>query len=160
MTDRVMEGLRPLLTPANKKALMVVVGGLLAVPVLFGVFFLGKLLWIEATKERPKFSTGTVIERSFVPAHWETEFQYRYTGQTCTYDSQTNSNRCESDYDLVPVQVHKADDWNIQIQNCAVQKKDGTFWMDKQGNNKCFSKWIDVSQTEYNRFNIGKEWLG
>lgn len=133
-----------------------VVGGIIVgLLLLFVLIIGGKAVFHEITKERPHYNTGTVIEREYVPAHTDLVPQQQYVGEDCSYDSYTKSESCSARYITVFVNEFVPDDWNIRIENCHVLHKNGDLWVDKQGNAKCFHKWIDVDHETYNSFKIG-----
>lgn len=139
----------------NYTRYLVVGVGALVVLVLLG--FGAKAAFHEITKERPHFSTGTVINRDYSPAHTEQRSRRQYAGEDCHTDYQGHE-ECSSRYITVWYDVYVPDDWDIQIQNCNVSHKDGTQWVDKEGQPKCFKKWIDVDQMSYNATTIGEQW--
>lgn len=123
---------------------------------LFGV--IAKAAWHEATKERPHFSSGKVIERDFTPAHTEMIPQQQYVGETCSSYSNADGSSyrsCSPNYITIMVPNHVPDDWDVRIENCNVFHKDGTQWANKDGSAKCFKKWIDVDESTYNRYAVG-----
>lgn len=133
-----------------------------AILLLLLVGFGAKAAFHEITKERPHFNTGTVINKDFTPAHTDMVPQQQYAGEDCTstYDSYTKSyNRtCSPRYITIWVPVFVPDDWDIEIQNCNVYHKDGRLWVDKDGDAKCFKKWIDVDQTTYSVATMGAKY--
>lgn len=131
---------------------------LLAIGLMSGLFFGIKAIVHEATKERPHFNTGKIMQKDYHAAHYNDWLENRYIGQSCSGSGSTQV--CTSLY--MPVWHHDyvPDSWSIQIENCNVLHKDGRQWVDKQGNNKCFKKWIDVDQTTYNGVNLNEDWNG
>lgn len=133
-------------------------GFVVALGLLTGLFYGCKAVIHQITKERPHFTTGTVLQREFHPAHYDDWIEQRYMGETC---SGSGDNRtCTSIY--MPVYHHDyvPDDWNIQIQNCNVMHKDGSQWVDKHGANKCFKKWVGVTHDQFDSVNVSEEWNG
>lgn len=145
-------------SPQTKKFLFIVgavLGGILGIAVLFvscsaAVKF--------ALKERPSFNVGTVIERDYDHAWTEFGFRQQYSGESCTQIGDVRS--CTPQYITVPYTIHHPEQWDIKIRNCNVAKKDGTIWVDKEGHPKCFTKWVGVDETSYNRVKTGSEWTG
>lgn len=132
------------------KVLGVVVVGLIVITLAgFGA----KAAYHEITKERPHFNTGTIIQKDFDPAHYDDYTTQQYMGQTC-YGSGTTQT-CTDNYMTVYHHDYVPDSWSVRIQNCNVYHKNGSLWVDKRGNAKCFHKWIDVDQSYYRQSHIG-----
>lgn len=136
--------------------------GFVAILLLVVLGFGAKAALHEITKERPHFNTGTVIQKDFTPAHTDMVPQQQYAGEDCTsrYDSYTKSytRSCSPRYITIWVPRYVPDAWDIEIQNCNVYHKDGRLWVDKQGNAKCFKKWISVDQTTYTNYTIKEKY--
>lgn len=137
-----------------------VIGLVVVAAIILGMFFFVKFLVHEATKERPHFNTGTIIQREYNPAHYDDWTEHRWIGQICSGSG--TSRTCIDQYMWVQHHDYVPDDYDIRIENCEVHRKDGTVWVDKHGNAKCFHKWIDVDVTVYHNPNtaMGKIWNG
>lgn len=131
-------------------------GGILVIGILIGIVFGCKAFIHEVTKERPHFNSGKVVNRDFRPSHYDDWMENRWIGEVC-YGSGTNRN-CTQQYMQVWHHDYVPDRWEIQIQNCNVNHKDGTQWVDKTGAAKCFEKWLGVDQNDYNVYTIGKDY--
>lgn len=137
--------------------------GCAGVVVLILLFFGGKALWHEATKERPHFNTGKVVQRDYEAAHNESRTRQVYDGEDCYTTGYGDNQRreCSPSYRTEWYSVYVPASWSIQIENCNVFHKDGTQWVDsKTGSNKCFKKWVDVDETTYNRSALDSQFGG
>lgn len=149
-----MGGLRPaqfLMTYTQyKKLAFIVVIGIVG---LFLAGWLGKVVWHEATKERPHFSSGQIVKKDFDPAHYDDYTTQQYVGESCSGSG--NNRTCTAQYVTVWHHEYVPDRWSVQIKNCNVYHKNGNLWLDKQSNPKCFKKWVGVDGGSYNSYHIG-----
>jgi hypothetical protein len=132
---------------------------LIVVAIIIGlclVGFAGKVIWHEATKERPHFNTGSIVNKNFDPAHYDDYTTQQYVGETC--NGTGASQVCTSNYVTVWHHDYVPDNWSIQIENCNVYHKNGDLWVDKHGNAKCFKKWLDVDHGAYDQYRIGNRY--
>lgn len=132
--------------------------GLAIIAALVGIGFGCAAFIHEATKERPNFNTGQVVDRHYSPAHTDLIPQLQYAGESCYYNSSSKSNSCTPQYRTVLIPIFVSDKWSIQIKNCSVFKKDQTQWVNKDGSPACFTKWITVDQTQYDQIQLGEQW--
>lgn len=108
--------------------------------------------------ESAKFDSGQIIDRNYSEAHTDLVPQLQYAGQTC--NTINNVQSCSPRFVPVLIPVYVPAAWKIKIQNCNVTRKDGSMWVNKDGSNKCFTKWIHVDETTYNNPNTseGETW--
>lgn len=150
--------------PSLKRNLLIIAAGVILILVLAGITFGGKWVYREATKERPHWSTGKVIQKDYQPAHSEDRTRQVYAGESCSsiydYSTKTYNRTCTPQYRTEWYTVDIPDHWWIRIENCNVSKKDGTIWSHKDGTPKCFKKWVGIYEEAYDRVSIDQEWEG
>mgnify|MGYP000511698252 CR=1 FL=1 len=125
---------------------------------LLFLFVVVVLTWLTACGS-PAPETGKVINRKYIPEHWEDGYETYYTDDyVCDYDPvyDYNTNRYENKYHCGYKQrSHQRyeehhtwydDEWKLLLRKCE-QKDDGK--------EKCREGWRKVTQDEYNRHDIG-----
>lgn len=106
---------------------------------------------ISSCDSKPPITSGDVVNREFEPAHWEGGYE-SYCGYDYGYNAvagkfewhySCNHSRWEDEHRW------ENDSWRIQIDGCVEYEDDGEL---KQ---HCDTRWIDVSERDYDRFTIG-----
>jgi hypothetical protein len=106
-------------------------------------------LFLIACSSEPDLTSGTVVNKRFEPAHYETRLQQVYSGQNC---SGSGAQRvCTPIYTYVPVNDYYPDDWDIQLKACGEEAG-------KEKISDCRTSWIDVSEEVYNQYGVGKHY--
>lgn len=107
----------------------------------------------------PQIKEGYVIDKNFVPSHTNMEnvTRYRMVPQfRCHTVSQysngktTTRQQCGTEMVSQPYSsyepVYYPDDWDLHIEKCEV---------DDRGREKCKRRWIDVTKSTHDSFEIG-----
>jgi hypothetical protein len=103
---------------------------------------------------------GEVVDRSFVPAHWEDYMRpvtrtRQATRQVCSGGYGSVPQTCRTEFytetytDYVPDERWVEDDWNLEIDGCSENRR---------GDNICRTDWVDVSESVYDDCDLGAYW--
>lgn len=92
----------------------------------------------------PPLMTGTVIQRTYTPAHTDSYIDMVYTGQSCTGGYSNVPRTCTNNYIYVPRTRDVPDRWTIKIEGC-----------DDEG---CREEDLNVTRAEYESYKVGDAW--
>lgn len=98
----------------------------------------------------PDITQGEIVSRDHEAGHYYTAYEQRYMGENCypVYDSysKTTRQRCQSNYQTVPVQRYDDEDWYLRVHGCPT---------DDDGKQHCRTEKFEVSEDTYNEAQKG-----
>lgn len=105
------------------------------------VVVIAALVLIACGPSLPPITSGKVVNREFVPAHYEGGWdedcgmEYDFFNEEWDYE-------CDSRWD--PHDHWVGDRWKLQLENCEAEK--------------CRKAWVYVDETTFHRFNVGNNY--
>lgn len=110
-------------------------------------FVVVALLAVACGEQLPPLAEGTIREKQFVAAHWESGYDYE-----CDYHYSFTKGGYEYGCHDVYEREHEwaEDAWRIKIEGCDPVGPERTA--------KCRSRWLWVNQVDFDRVAVGVHW--